>query len=89
MSNEQLIPPTQEEINKKIALISKYSQKYKSQVRTILSEDNEAILNTITSMIVELVKKDEQLFILAQETNRLKEMCKKNNIDTKPKLITT
>jgi len=76
-------PLTPEQQDKQ--LFSQLSTQYKTPLRNILGEAEEAVQNTISNMIQQLIQMNLILKNLNQEVTRLQKLCTDNNVNFIPK----
>ena len=65
-------------------LFSKLSAQYKTPLRNILGEAEEAVQNTISNMIQQMIVFDNALKKSNQEKERLQKLCIDNKININP-----
>jgi len=83
MSKQKEVPSqppqlTPEQQNQRI--FSRLSAQFKTPIRTILSETEEMIQNTISTIIQEMIQINNALKTSNQEITRLQKLCTDNNI---------
>ena len=84
MSEQKQVTLTQEQQK----IFSQLSAQYKTPLRNILGEAEEAVQNTISNMIRQMMGLHNALQNSNQENQRLQKLCEDNKIEWKPKVVT-
>ena len=57
---------------------------FKTPLRNVLGEAEEAVQNTISRMIQQIIQRNDSLKVLNQEVTRLQKLCTDNNVSFTP-----